>query len=336
MRLRAPLYVVWEVTLSCNARCIHCYSDAAYGRSPADHWQTAECLDLIDQLAAAGVIILGFSGGEVFLRPDWETLLHHAVQRDLRVTLGTNGLLITAARARRLAEIGVHNVSVSLDGASAPLHETIRGVPGIFAAACRAVERLRAAGVRVTVNFTPMRPNYRDAEAVAALACRLGANKVNLTEYVYLSRGGLDLMLGPDELRWVMERWLALGEVYRGRMEVDWHDCRVALLLPPEEGRRYQGCGAGFTHCRITHDKHVTPCVTLPLNVGSLRAASFAEIWAEAPLLARVRDRGNIRDGNCATCSHLAVCGGCRAVSMAHFGHPFGGDPTCWLYAEEG
>ncbi len=334
MRLHAPLYVVWEVTLACNARCIHCYSDAFYGKGAPLHWPTAEALDLIDQLAEAGVIILAFSGGEVFLRADWEVLLRHAVDRGLRVTLATNGLLVTPELARRLQNMGVWNVSVSLDGASAAVHEAIRGVPGIFAAACRAVQDLTAAGVRVTVNFTPMRPNYREAEAVVALAHRLGAQKVNLTEYVYLSRGGLDLMLAPDQLRWVLARWLELAEAYQGRIEVDWHDCRVALLLPPEEGKRYRGCGAGYTHCRITADKQVTPCVVLPMPVGSLKEADFMSVWTRSPLLEQVRDRSNIRSGNCSGCRHLDRCGGCRAVSYAHYGHPFGGDPTCWITPE--
>lgn len=332
--LRAPLYVVWEVTLSCNARCIHCYSNASFGRGP-QIWPTEDCLALIDELADAGVIVLGFSGGEFLLRRDWETLVRRASARGIRVTLGTNGLLVTRDVARRLKDSGVWNVSVSLDGATAAVHERVRGVAGIFDAACSAVRTLTAEGVRTTVNFTPMRVNFREAESVVHLAHRLGANKVNLTEYVYLSRGGLDLMLAADELRDIVELWRSMGDLYRGRMEVDWHDCRVALMLPKEEAPKYRGCGAGYSHCRITADRSVTPCVVLPFVVGNLRQTSFGEIWRDSPALAQIRSRESIVTGNCSGCEHKAVCGGCRATSQAFYGHPFGGDPLCWVRREE-
>ncbi|WP_054785415.1 radical SAM protein [Pseudovibrio denitrificans] len=124
MKLSSPLYVVWETTLDCNARCVHCYSDALFGRGP-DYWPLKESLELIDQLAEAGVFILALSGGEVLLRPDWEQLIAHATSLGMRVTFATNGILVTPDVARRLQELGVSNVSVSLDGATAENHDAI-------------------------------------------------------------------------------------------------------------------------------------------------------------------------------------------------------------------
>lgn len=335
MDLIAPLYVVWETTLDCNARCIHCYSDAIFGRSVEDRfWPTADSLRLIDELADAGVLILALSGGEVLLRRDWEALVRRGVERGLRMTLATNGLRVTPTVARRLRDTGIWNVSVSIDGATAATHDRIRGVDGIFEAACRAVRLLAEEGVRTTVNFTPMRPNFRDASQVIALAAELGAAKVNLTEYVYLSRGGRELMLEAEELRQVVEGWIASSKQWRDRIEVDWHDCRVALLLEGEDSERYRGCGAGFTHCRITADRDVTPCVVLPVPVGNLAQRSFAAIWNGAPALAKIRDRASITSGNCSDCAHKARCGGCRAMSYAAYGTPYAGDPACWIVPE--
>jgi AdoMet-dependent heme synthase len=330
MQLSSPLYVVWETTLDCNARCVHCYSDALFGRGPT-YWETDESLDLIDQLAEAGVIILALSGGEVLLRSDWEQLVERGVRRGMRVTLATNGLRVNSAVARRLAELGIWNVSVSIDGATAEVHDAIRKTPGIFDAACSGVRQLVAAGVRVTVNFTPMRPNLTHALDVVALAAQLGAEKVNLTEYVYTTRGGLGLMPTAQELEKLIERWRAAATDWAGRIEVDWHDCRVGLLLEGEEAERYRGCGAGYTHCRVTVDHEVTPCVVLPTVAGNLRTQTFAEIWSHSPNLKQIRSRDNITEGNCATCEHKQRCGGCRAVSYASYGHPYGGDPTCWI-----
>jgi radical SAM protein with 4Fe4S-binding SPASM domain len=333
MKLATPLYVVWETTLDCNARCVHCYSDALFGRGPA-YWPLAECLDLIDELADAGIIILALSGGEFLLRPDWEEIVERAVGRGLQVTFATNGIKISEDVARRIQELGVANVSVSLDGATADVHEKIRGVPQIFEKACLAVGRLSALGVRVTVNYTPMRPNLSQAEDLIALAHNLGAKKINLTEYVYTSRGGIELMPRPAELGDLMSRWTKASNTWKGKIEVDWHDCRVALLLPGAEADPYKGCGAGYTHCRITVDHDVTPCVVLPMPVGNLRTQRFVDIWKNAPELHKIRDRANIHGGNCASCEHLDRCGGCRAASFAHYGDAYLGDPTCWIRPE--
>jgi AdoMet-dependent heme synthase len=326
--------VVWETTLDCNARCVHCYSDALFGRGP-NYWDTEESLQLIDQLADAGVIILALSGGEVLMRPDWEQLIEHGVRRGMRVTMATNGLKVSSRVAKRLAELGTWNVSVSLDGASANVHDAIRGISGIYKAACHAVRKLVAAGVRVTVNYTPMRPNLAEAAGIIELAWKLGASKVNLTEYVYTSRGGIDLMPTAAELGELIALWRAEATRWQGKIEVDWHDCRVALLLDEAEAVRYRGCGAGYTHCRITVDHDVTPCVVLPTPVGNLRKESFVDIWRNAPGLAKIRSRDSITEGNCASCEHKQRCGGCRAASNACYGHPYGGDPTCWIHPVE-
>lgn len=336
MDLIAPLYVVWETTLDCNARCVHCYSDAIFGRSPDDRfWPTEDSLRLIDELADAGVIILALSGGEVLLRRDWEKLVRRGVERGMRVTLATNGLRVTPAVARALRDSGIWNVSVSIDGAQASTHDAIRGVPGIFDTACRAVRLLSGEGVRTTVNFTPMKTNFTEAPQMVPLAAELGASKINLTEYVYLSRGGRALMLDAAELHEVITAWIGLSKQWAGKIEVDWHDCRVALLVEGDDAQRYRGCGAGFTHCRITVDKDVTPCVVLPVVVGNLAHQSFAELWSNAPELAKIRDRASITSGNCSDCSHKSRCGGCRAMSYAAYGDAYGGDPSCWVVPEK-
>lgn len=333
MNLSSPLYVVWETTLDCNAKCIHCYSDALFGRGPA-YWSLEESLDLIDQIAEAGVLILALSGGEVLMRPDWENIVEHAVSRGLRVTFATNGILVNKKVAKRIAELGVFNVSVSFDGAVAETHNAIRGVPNIFEKACKAVQNLTNEGVRVTINYTPMRPNLDEAPALIELAHRLGAEKINLTEYVYTTRGGIELMPTADELGKLLEFWTKAGEHWKDQIEVDWHDCRVGLILPEAEADPYKGCGAGYTHCRITVDHDVTPCVVLPVAVSNLRNQRFMDIWNNAQELKKIRSRDSIQSGNCADCEHKSRCGGCRAASYALYGDAYAGDPTCWIKPE--
>src|SRR5262249_54839548 len=61
-------YAVWEITLACNLRCVHCGSRA--GKARPNELTTAEALDLVEQLADLGVAEVSLIGGEAFLRPD--------------------------------------------------------------------------------------------------------------------------------------------------------------------------------------------------------------------------------------------------------------------------
>lgn len=332
--VKPPLYVVWEITLRCNARCVHCYSDAGPWLTADGEPDTAEALGIIDQLAAAGVLVLGFSGGEPLLRRDWPELVGHAVRRGLWVTVGTNGSPVTPRVAARLKELGVRSVTVSLDGATAGAHERVRQLPGLFDAAVAGIRNLVQHGVPAIVGFTPTRHNRGEARQVVELAYALGATKVNLSEFLPVGRGELDLAITPAELRDLLREWLALEQEYRGRLRLTWHDCRVALLAPDADRYPYRGCGAGVTTCRIMLNRDVTPCVALPLAAGNLQHQRFADIWRQAPLLLQLRDRSHIRTGNCAACVHKAVCGGCRAVSYAATGNAFAGDPYCWVVPE--
>jgi radical SAM protein with 4Fe4S-binding SPASM domain len=187
------------------------------------------------------------------------------------------------------------------------------------------------------VSFTPTRLNAAEGPEVVRLAHELGASAVNMSEFVPAGRGTRDLRdlaLAPEALRDLLQQWIAMRREYAGRMQIIWHDCRVALLVPPEERDLYSGCGAGKLTARIRVDGTITPCVFLPNPAGNLRTQSFADIWANSPLLHTIRDRDAIRAGNCGSCRFKRVCGGCRAVSMSYYGDPMRGDPSCWIVPE--
>jgi MoaA/NifB/PqqE/SkfB family radical SAM enzyme len=63
-----PVYAVWEITLRCDLRCLHCGSRA--GKARPDELDTAQALDLVDQMAAMSVKEVSLIGGEAYLRDD--------------------------------------------------------------------------------------------------------------------------------------------------------------------------------------------------------------------------------------------------------------------------
>jgi radical SAM protein with 4Fe4S-binding SPASM domain len=320
----APLYLAWEVTLQCNARCLHCYSESGPGIRHPQELSTEKALEVIDELAEAGLLILAFSGGEPLMRRDIFQLIERAAERNLIVNVATNGAIINDRVARRLKESGVSSMTVSLDGANAETHDHFRQFPGLFDRTLEAIKILVKHGLRVVVSFTPSLLNYD-----------LGASAVNMSEFVPAGRGTHEMALPPDTLRQVVEQWIEMRREYKDRMQIIWHDCRVALLVPPEERDRYSGCGAGKLTARLMVDGTLTPCVFLPNPAGNLKDKPFREIWETSPLLKLIRNRDELLSGNCGGCEHKHICGGCRAVSMSYYGDPMKGDPSCWVVQED-
>jgi radical SAM protein with 4Fe4S-binding SPASM domain len=329
---KAPLYIAWETTHKCNAECLHCYSNSGPRVSTENDLPTDAACSVIDQLADAGLMVLAFSGGEPMLRADWRILAERAKSRGLAVNIATNGFLVNSRIADELKDIGVHSVTVSLDSHRPELHDRFRQREGLFWKAVGAVTLLVERGIRVVVGFTPTKLNFRDGPEVIALAHKLGATAVNFSQYVPAGRGPISIALEANELRDTLLEWIQLREDYKGKLEIIWHDCRVATIVPEHDKRDYLGCGAGRLVARILPDGTVTPCFFLPTPIGSLRTQTFSKIWKESELLRQFRERVGHISGNCQDCEHLNICGGCRSVAYAYsHGNPLAGDPHCWI-----
>jgi MoaA/NifB/PqqE/SkfB family radical SAM enzyme len=140
-----------ELTHACNLRCDFCYTD-----SPRH--TVARTPDLEDQVwrevtreaTELGVIEAVLTGGEPLLRRELcLELLERLARAEVSTVLNTNGWFVDRATATRLAEIPGLLAQVSVDGATAELHDSARGVRGSWRRAIAALDLLLARGVRV-------------------------------------------------------------------------------------------------------------------------------------------------------------------------------------------
>src|SRR5262245_16226645 len=144
-----PIYAVWEITRRCDLACHHCGTRAGHARS--DELDTAECLDLVAQMAELGIKEVTLIGGEAYLRPDWLSIVAAVRKHGMDCSMTTGGRGITRERAEQAAAAGLQNAAVSLDGMEAT-HDRQRALDGAFRAGVRALEHLRSVGIPVSVN----------------------------------------------------------------------------------------------------------------------------------------------------------------------------------------
>ena len=144
-RARRPI-VVWNITRTCNLRCVHCYSDSMAMKYPGElTWEQMQ--DVVKDLAGYRIPSLLLSGGEPLIHPRFFDLVETASQAGLKLTISTNGTLITPEKAALLKVANVAYVGISLDGIG-EVHDRFRGKEGAFDAAVRGFRNCHEVGQR--------------------------------------------------------------------------------------------------------------------------------------------------------------------------------------------
>ncbi|MFZ5519742.1 MAG: radical SAM/SPASM domain-containing protein [Pseudomonadota bacterium] len=138
----------------------------------------ARFVELLDQMPALQELHLQ-GLGEPMLHPRFFDMVELAAARGIRVSANTNLTLLTEARARRCVTSGLSALSVSLDGASAGVYESIR-LKASFAKVLRNLDRLvaarRQAGSALHIRgvMVLMRHNLAELPALIELLHRHG------------------------------------------------------------------------------------------------------------------------------------------------------------------
>lgn len=185
-----------HVSRHCNLACRHCYSQS--GPHERQALPEALALSLIDDAAAAGYNVVGFSGGEPLMYRPLRTLLLRARAHRMLTTVTTNGMLLDARQLRRL-QGAAGLVAISLDGNPAS-HDRMRGHTGAFAAMAGRLPGLRASRLPFGFIFTLTQRNLDELLWAAEFAVEQGAAllQVHPLEAVGRAREGLPGAV-PDE-----------------------------------------------------------------------------------------------------------------------------------------
>jgi radical SAM protein with 4Fe4S-binding SPASM domain len=333
-----PVYVVWEITLACNLKCLHCGSRAGHRR--AEELTTAESVDVVRQLAELGTREISIIGGEAFVRKDWLTLVRAIREHGIDCTMQTGAYKLSAAMLRAAADAGLQGIGISIDGLE-PLHDRLRGVHGSYAEALRAMNDCRRLGLTTSVNTQITATVMPELPALMDVIIEAGAKywQVQLTVAMGNAVDHDEILLQPYDLAVLMP---LLAELHRRGGERDlvllpgnnvgYFGPYDALWRGPERGH-YPGCPAGQNVIGLEADGTLKGCPSLATErygAGSVRDTPIAELWASHPALQFNRERGTSELwGHCADCYYAEVCrGGCTWTADSLFGRR-GNNPYC-------
>jgi radical SAM protein with 4Fe4S-binding SPASM domain len=320
-----PWSVHVDLTYRCNERCIHCYLDHE------DHGEmkTDEIKNVLEQLAKSGTLFLTLSGGEIFLRGDLFELLEFARSLHFDISLKTNALLIDAERARRLRELNVRRIQISIYSAEPEIHDAITKVRGSLERTLAAIRFLQAEGLRVKIACPLMKQNLMAYRNVQMLAEELGVPYVldmTITPKMDGDTSLLQLRNSAKELLPVLQD-----------VTVNPRSCSPDSLQGASvptgsatssgiESQAYDDipCSAGHNSCYISPYGDVFPCVQMPVATGNLRQQPFEQIWFGSAEMNRVRAVRESELPVCSKCSIRNYCERCPGLAQMEGGDLLG------------
>ncbi|MBI4305127.1 MAG: TIGR04053 family radical SAM/SPASM domain-containing protein [Chloroflexi bacterium] len=344
---RDPFIVFWELTRACALACLHCRAEAQPKRHALELTTEECCRALIDMTEFSRAPIVVLSGGDPFMRRDLFDIIWHGRKLGLTIAVAPSATaLVTESRLRRLAELGVSSISVSLDGSSPASHDAFRGFPGTFERTLQIMSMARATGLSFQVNTTVCRQSKPDLPEMARLVSQQGASTWDLFFLVPTGRARESDMLPPEEqeelFRWLLEE--SPGWPFRVKTTLGQHFRRASILrklqadttaaipdsVRPTLNQMWHGppTNDGRGVMFISHLGEIYPSGFLPVRAGNVRRDSLVMVYRESELFTKLRDRSALK-GKCGICPFNEICGGSRARAFAVSGDALAPDPSC-------
>lgn len=327
----SPHVVTWELTRACALHCRHCRAEALRHRDPRELSLDAIQQVLEDLRRFAHRPIVVFTGGDPLERPDLPAIQRAAVDRGFHTAMAPSVTpRLTPEAIREWAERGIGSVSLSLDGASAAVHDAFRGQPGTFDATLLAALAIREAGMKLQINSSVGPHTAGELEAMGNLVKRLGVSSWEVFFVIPTGRARRSEQLSAKSIEDAL-CWLA---AYRSRAPF-----RVTTVGAPQFRRVLHEMGysvpegptvreaQGFMF--ISHTGEVFPSGYLPVSAGTVPASSAVELYQESPLFQALRNSDRLA-GRCGTCAYARTCGGSRARAYAVAGDWAAEDPGCY------
>jgi len=328
-----PLHSIYFYpTESCNLRCIHCWLHPLH--APDDHFYqvqnrgnvTVETMDkVVREALPLGLGHVKLTGGEPFLNPAFFDYMDCFSKYGLSLSIETNGTLITDKVAKKLKTYNLRQISTSLDGSNARVHETIRRVKGSFKQALDGIRSLIKNDIYPQVIFCLQQLNAHDLDDTIRLAHRMKIRSFEINPVVMTatntSSGNRCQSLPTEEL-------LRLEKLIEGEYTDRFPRMHINLYIPPalkgiKELARHALCTCNiFNICGILSNGDVSVCGigrrNKELVMGNVKKEGIARIWREGRIFKDIRKKiPHQMQGICGKCIFKQHClGFCRADAL--------------------
>ncbi len=327
--LSAPLRIHLAYTSKCNLNCAHCFA-RDYNNKMEVELSYEQKINILYQMKHLGINEILIGGGEPFIKRDFIDFIQESTENNINTKVFTNGLLLQDSIIKKLKDIKLGYLSVSIDGACDRSYSSIRGIHGLNIVLKNIRKLTRECDFPIVMQITATKTNLNEIKEILDLAYKTNVKRLKIRP---IKPGGNvlnhpEIMISADDfLNFIYKAETYWRAKYYKNFELDysWGNARLFFhekskkicvdgLPQPHIG---YGCLAGKISMFIDPFGNVFPCVFLVLYLGSTQFENITNnelitIWNEGPTFKYLRNlNGN---ENCKKCIRYDICrGGCIA-----------------------
>lgn len=296
-----------DITQACTERCVHCYVPEY---NPL-FLPFEKCCEVMREFRELGGLMIGFSGGECMMHPNFRQLVEFARSQDLIVSVLSNLTLCDDAMVKVLKDNQAF-VQVSLYSMDAMIHDAITQREGSWMKTKSAIEKLHDANIPVRISCPTMRQNFDGYLDVLKYAewLRIPAQ----TDFIMMAKAdhdksNLDNRLSLEQTKTLLEMIIndnlpAESEYFDPKHKED--------LKPPEERANEPLCGAGVDKLCLNANGNYYPCSGFQdFPVGNCFKQGLRDVWENSPQLKYIRGLRGKDIPQCIHCENRNYCSMC-------------------------
>ncbi len=321
--------LIFEVTQRCNHACLHCYNvwqgepPGTQNRYPLGELDTAQTLHLLAKaLDETDCHHVTLTGGEPLLRADLPLLLDFLRERNVLVTIISNGRLLAEEKAISLIDQRVALFELPLLSHWRELHDRLSAAPGAWDAVLEAMANVRLHHGQVVAAFVATRLNIEHLYETIRLAYAFGARGLMFNRFNPGGRGRArlsELLPSVDQVR------EALRVAERASVEfglpiscsIPIQPCLIDTKQFPHLGFGYCAAGTERAYYALDPLGNVRPCNHSTTILGNLFDEPFADLVSPARMESFIHTYPAV----CHACELGSTCqGGCKAAAEVCYG----------------
>ena len=278
----SPRSIQIECTTRCNLKCTMC--EISYWTEKGGDLEVVNLQSMIEHLPKLKrVDLTGI--GEALMNRGFFNSLKILKSRGLYVTLNDNFTLMTEDAARRIVELGIDQIFLSLDGATKETYEQIRvgaNFDKVVSNARRLIQikrEMRKKRPEVKINTVVCSTNYRELPDIVELAHNLGIGMVQFVNVItFEDTANLDTADVHHEIRARFHEAIGRARQLGLLVKIELFD-----KLPVER------CDFPWKRNFVTYDGHLHPCCYTTQtgdrkahnrrSFGNLLQHSFDVLW---------------------------------------------------------
>ena len=303
-----------EISNPCNEHCIHCYRTCEHTkRGFLSIEEVEKIFDAIRFIRDEKINVL-LTGGEALLNRDWRKILVCSIEENARVSLFTNGTLMTEDDIQFLSRLNGNpnfkEVQISLYSLKFKIHDAITGVKGSCKKSLKAIDSLKSAGVKVFVSCPVMKENLG---SIADLMRYMDRNDIGSCSNPYI-------FSNSDFEGRNTEHRLSVEDLETFYAETSNNNFQLGYVWGYNQKKEniYNQLfyGSAANGILVSGDGNIYPMIGWYEKLGNIHEDSIKEVFLSHPLLERCRQIKIGDFAECRKCNDIGYCSFCPTTHL--------------------